>query len=119
MHGVREDFAGFCFAWLWVGLGVVVMVFTLLSLPITRKKKTSRIGRQLNSLPWQCVFVSLTVMETGWPVLRTCLVSIEMKARSPKKAKEEKILNERLERILMMRYRMRGDGEDEKTGKGS
>lgn len=42
-----------------------------------------------------------------------------MKARSPKKAKEEKILNERLERILMMRHRMRGDGEDEKTGKGS
>lgn len=44
-----------------------------------------------------------------------------MKTRSPKKAKEEKILNERerLERILMMRHRMRGDGEDEKTGKGS
>lgn len=64
VHGVREDFAGFCFAWLWVGLGVVVMVFTLLSLPITRKKKTSPIGRQLSSLPWQCGFVSLTVMET-------------------------------------------------------
>lgn len=32
------------------GVRVVVMVFTLLSLPITRKKKTSPIGRQLSSL---------------------------------------------------------------------
>lgn len=50
VHGVREDFFGWFLFCLALSGKVVVMVFTLLSLPIAMKKKTSPIGRQPNCL---------------------------------------------------------------------
>ena len=50
VHGMREDFVGWFLFCLALGRRMVVMVFTLLSLPIATKRKTSPIDKKPNCL---------------------------------------------------------------------